>query len=401
MKILHTADWHLGKKLDNFSRFEEQVEVLEEIINIADQQQVDLVLIAGDLFDNFHPSTEAIDLFYKTLQRLSNNGQRPIVAIAGNHDSPYFIDAPNPLAKACGIVLIGHPNTEIPPFEMEHFAITKSAPGFVEIQLKNQPFPIRLLHTPYANEARLKQYLGEEKESELNQILANNWKNLADQFCDSQGVNLLMAHLYMNKRGAELLEEPEGEKPIKIGNADMIFSDAIPPQIQYTALGHLHGFRNIGTQEQPVIYASSPLCYSFSEAGQQKYVSLIQIDVNLKLTHDKIPLTKGKPLHRKTFSNIETAVNWLEENQNSLVELTLESDTFLKAEERKALYQAHQGIIHLIPKLKNTSLEENSSKEITFIDHPQKMFIDYFKSKNAGQEPNDEIISLFNEILNS
>jgi exonuclease SbcD len=401
MKILHTADWHLGKRLDNFSRFEEQVLVLDEIISIADEQEVDMILIAGDLFDNFNPSTEAIELFYKTLKRLTLNGKRPVIAIAGNHDSPSFIDAPDPLARECGIILIGYPNTQIQPLTLPDFSITKSAPGFFEIQLKNHPLPVRILHTPYANETRLKQFLGENKEEELNAVLAENWRNLAETYGDDSGVNLLMAHLYMNKRGTELLEEPEGEKPIKIGNADMIYSDAIPPQIQYSALGHLHGFRNIGTPEKPVIYSSSPLCYSFSEAGQTKYVSLISIDENRNLSFEKVELKSGKPLHRKTFSDIESTINWLEENQNALVELTLESDTFLKAEERKALYQAHQGIIHLIPKVRNAENSADETKTINLNQDRKDLFRDYFKSKNGGQEPNDEIMHLFNEILNA
>jgi exonuclease SbcD len=401
MKILHTADWHLGKRLDNFSRFEEQVSVLEEIISIADEEKVDIVLIAGDLFDNFNPSTEAIELFYKILKRLTLNGKRPVIAIAGNHDSPSFIDAPDPLARECGIILIGYPNTQIQLLTLPDFSITKSAPGFFEIQLKNHPLPVRILHTPYANETRLKQYLGEDKEDELNAVLAENWRNLAENYCDDSGVNLLMAHLYMNKRGAEILEEPEGEKPIKIGNADMIYSDAIPPQIQYTALGHLHGFRNIGTPVKPVIYSSSPLCYSFSEAGQTKYVSLISIDENRNLSYEKVELKSGKPLHRKTFSDIESTINWLEENQNALVELTLECDTFLKAEERKALYQTHQGIIHLIPKVRNAENSADDTKTINLNQDRKDLFRDYFKSKNGGQEPNEEIMHLFNEILNA
>lgn len=401
MKILHTADWHLGKRLDNFSRFEEQVSVLDEIISIADEEKVDMVLIAGDLFDNFNPSTEAIELFYKTLKRLTLNGKRPVIAIAGNHDSPSFIDAPDPLARECGIILIGYPNSQIQGLTLPDFSITKSAPGFLEIQLKNQKYPIRILHTPYANETRLKLYLGEDKEEELNAVLAENWKNLAETYCDDSGVNLLMAHLYMNKRGTELLEEPEGEKPIKIGNADMIYSDAIPPQIQYTALGHLHGFRNIGTPEKPVIYSSSPLCYSFSEAGQTKYLSLISIDEKRNLSFGKVELKSGKPLHRKTFSDIESTIHWLVENQNALVELTLESDTFLKAEERKALYQAHQGIIHLIPKVRNAENTADETKTINLNQDRKDLFRDYFKSKNGGQEPNDEIMHLFNEILNA
>lgn len=401
IKILHTADWHLGKKLDSFSRLEEQILVMNEIIEIADQQQVDLVLIAGDLFDNFNPSVEAVELFYKTLKRLSNNGKRPVVAISGNHDSPSLIDAPDPLARECGIILIGYPNAKIQEFELNDFKILKSVEGMIELKLNSFDYPIRIIHTPYANEIRLKQYFGENKEDALNEVLATNWKNIADEYCDENGVNLLMAHLYMNQKGAEILEEPEGEKPIKIGNADMIFSEAIPPQIQYTALGHLHGFKNIGTEEKPVVYSSSPLCYSFSEAGQTKYVSVIEAEPNKTISYHKIELKHGKPLIRKTFDDINLAVEWLNENQNALVELTLESDSFLKADERKLIYQSHDGIIHLIPKVKNQEIETVEYKFADQTKDMKELFADYFKSKNGNQEPNDEIKDLFNEILNS
>ena len=400
MKILHTADWHLGKRLDRFSRLEEQILVMNEIVEIANEQHVNLVLIAGDLFDNFNPGVEATELFYKTLKRLSLNGKRPVVAISGNHDSPNLIDAPDPLARECGIILIGHPKAEVSPFEVEGFKIKQSAPGFIEIQLKNQDFPVRILHTPYANEIRLKEYFGENKEEELSNVLAENWKTLADDFCDQKGVNLLTAHLYMNKKGAPLLEEPEGEKPIKIGNADLIYSDIIPAQIQYTALGHLHGCRNIGTEDKPVVYASSPLCYSFSEAGQTKYISIIDAQPKQKVSFERIPLQNGKSLARKTFNNVETAVEWLTENQNSLVELTLESETFLTAEERKRIYQTHHGIVHLIPKVRNQEFNENELRTVNLNQDIQSLFKDYFKSKNNGQEANDDLINLFNEIKN-
>ncbi|QES92838.1 exonuclease subunit SbcD [Empedobacter brevis] len=401
MRILHTADWHLGKKLDSFSRLEEQILVMNEIVEIANEQQVDLVLIAGDLFDNFNPSVEAVELFYKTLKRLSDNGKRPVIAISGNHDSPSLIDAPDPLARECGIILIGYPNAKVQEFEVTGFQLIKSVEGMIELKLNSFDFPIRILHTAYANEARLKQYLGEKKEDALNEILAVNWKNNADEYCDESGVNLLMAHLYMNKKGEEILEEPEGEKPIKIGNADLVFSEAIPSQIQYTALGHLHGFRNIGTEEKPVVYSSSPLCYSFSEAGQTKYVSIVDAQPDQTVAYNKIELKNGKPLIRKTFDSVDKALEWLNDNQNALVELTLESESFLKAEDRKLIYQAHSGIVHLIPKVKNQEIEAVEYKFADQTKDMKELFVDYFKSKNGNQEPNEELKELFNEILNN
>lgn len=399
MKILHTADWHLGKKLDHFSRIEEQKLVMQDIVDIADSQNVDIVIVAGDLFDTINPSTDAVELFYKTLKQLSKNGNRPVLAIAGNHDSPSLIDAPDPLARVSGIFLVGYPNAIINNTDSEHFKISKTDKGFVEFQLNQYDYPIRILHTAYANEVRLKQALGENKEDALNEVLAENWNNLALQYCDNKGVNILTAHLYMNKKGAEILEEPDGEKPIKIGNADMIYSEAIPEQIQYTALGHIHRYQNIGTKEKPVIYSSSPLCYSFSEAGQTKYVQIINAEPNQNVQVEKMVLQNGKPLCRVTFNSVEKAMDWLTENQNALVELTLESDSYLKAEERKRLYQSHQGIIHLNRK---TLTEPNSTTENNQINLNQNLpdlFKDYFKTKNNGQEPNDDIMNLLNEII--
>lgn len=401
MKILHTADWHLGKRLDSFSRMDEQLLVMEEIIQLADQQEVDLVLIAGDLFDTFNPGVEAIELFYKTIKRLAKNGTRPVIAIAGNHDSPNLIDAPDPLARASGIILIGHPNAVVTPFTAEGFSVLRSDNGFIELSLEGYNYPIRILHTAYANEIRLKQYLGEDKEVQLNKALADNWQKLAETYCDEKGVNILTAHLYMNKIGSPLIDEPDGEKPIKIGNADLIYSESIPAQIQYTALGHIHGFKNIGSPEKPVVYASSPLCYSFAEAGQTKYVSIVNAVPSANVTFERIALQQGKPLVRKSFDDIDQCLTWLSEHQETLVELTLKSETFLKAEDRKLIYQTHPGIVYLIPVVQHDKQNPLDAKEINLTQDISALFQDYFKSKNANQAPNDDILNLFREILNS
>ena len=99
MKILHTADWHLGKRLDRFDRLPEQKQVLEEIIEIANRENPDVVLVAGDLFDTFNPPVEAVELLYRTLRQLSADGKRAVIAIAGNHDSPERVEVPDIFAR--------------------------------------------------------------------------------------------------------------------------------------------------------------------------------------------------------------------------------------------------------------------------------------------------------------
>jgi exonuclease SbcD len=401
IKILHTADWHLGKRLNHFSRFSEQKEVLEEIIEIADREQVDMILIAGDLFDAFNPPTESLELFYKTLKTLSNHGKRPVIAIAGNHDSPDRIDAPDPLARACGILLFGHPNTKMPLFSLPNcFEIVTSEEGFISIQLANYPHPIRIITTAFANENRLKTYFENEDETEaLNEILSKKWCALADQYCDEKGINLLMTHLYMMQRNGEILEEPDGEKPLKLGTSSIVYTDAIPSQIQYTALGHLHRYQNIGNKNKPVIYSSSPLSYSFSEAGQTKQVVLIEAQPN-QLNYTPIPLQSGRILHRKTFNNVDEAVQWLHEHPNTLVELTLVSDTFLEAATLKRLHQAHDGIIHIIPVISNENENDQNIEKVNLNQDMQGLFADFFASKNAGITPDETIMNLFKEIIN-
>ncbi|MBP4142125.1 exonuclease subunit SbcD [Flavobacterium sp. P4023] len=402
MKILHTADWHLGKKLDHFSRLEEQKKVMNEICEVAEDQLADVVIVAGDLFDTFNPPVEAVDLLYKTLKRLTNNGKRPVIAIAGNHDSPDRIDSPNPLARECGILFVGNPDVTIPRIKIENgFEITQSENGFIEIKLPQFDYPIRVITTPYANEMRLKTYLGaDNKEQQLNDLLQDSWAMLANKYCDNKGVNILTTHLYMLKRGGEILEEPDGEKPLRIGNADIVYTDCIPEQMQYTALGHLHRFQNVGGHSSPVVYSSSPLSYSFSEAGQDKKVVLIDVEPNKAVKFTAIPLKSGRVLHRKRFESIDDAVEWLLANPYCLIELTLVSDIFFTTQDLKRIHESHDGIIYIIPVVKKDSNQDLQIPKVNLEQDIQGLFTDFFKSKYK-QDPNEEVLDLFNEIVGS
>src|SRR5699024_3536555 len=148
MRILHTADWHLGKRLDFFSRLDEQGRVLDEIIHHAQTKKVDMVLIAGDLYDTFNPPNEAVELLYKSLKKLAQNGTVPVVAIAGNHDSPDRVNVADVLARENGIILIGNPTDKVPIFQLETgFGVRQTEPGFVELKLPQIDCPVRIIHT--------------------------------------------------------------------------------------------------------------------------------------------------------------------------------------------------------------------------------------------------------------
>jgi exonuclease SbcD len=403
MKILHTADWHLGKRLNEFSRIEEQREVLEEICQIAEQQDVDAVLIAGDLYDTFNPTNEAIELFYKMLHRLAAGGRRAVIGIAGNHDSPDRIDAPDPLARACGIILVGRPKALVKECKMESgLEVLHSEPGFVELRLPGHDYPLRLLLTPYASEATMRQHLGEEnKEEELRQTLQKHWQELANRHCDDKGVNMLMAHLYvMEKGGPEPEEDSEGEKPIlHMGGAQAIYTENIPQQMQYVALGHLHRYQYISKKPCPVVYSSSPLAYSFSEAHQPKFVMLLEAEPGKPVQVTPLRLEKGRTLVRKEFSGMEAALQWLHENPNTFIELTLESDTYIDAPSKKALLKAHDGIVSIIPKITGQKEVANPrAKQVKLQQSREELFRDYFQHRK-GQAPNEDLMALFKEII--
>lgn len=401
MRILHTADWHLGKKLEHYTRIEEQKEVLEEICTIANEEQVDMIIIAGDLYDKINPSTESQKLLFKTLKRLTNNGSRPVIAIAGNHDSPELFEAPDPLALECGIFLAAYPESEIPCLKLDSgVEILNSDKGFIELKLPKYDFPVRMILTPYANEYRLKKLIAkDEKEQGLREIIAHQWNQLAEKYCDNKGVNLLTAHLFVMKEGSKPEEEPEGEKPIMIGGASAIYTSLIPPQIQYTALGHLHRYQEIKGADCPVVYSSSPLAYSFAEANQVKKVVIIEVTPESKAELKAIDLKKGKKLLRNfKLKSVSEAINWLNENQDALVEIQIQKDAYLTGEEFQLLKHHHKGIVHIIPPDLNSESAKKNQQHIDLNKDINTLFEEYFEFRNNGQTLNEDLRNIFSEI---
>ncbi len=401
MKILHTADWHLGKRLDHFSRLEEQRAVMEEICELAEREQVDAVIVAGDLYDQFNPATEATELFYRTLKRLAGDGKRAVVGIAGNHDSPDRIEAPDPLARECGIILAGFPDTVVQPFALAGgIAVTRSGPGWIELKLPGTAVPLRLILAPFANEIRLRQFLGKDQAEGLRDALGEMWGRIADDIFDEEGVNMLVGHALVMRYGEAAPEEPEEEKPIStVGGAPDIFTSVFPEKTQYVALGHLHGYRVVQAEPFPVVYSSSPLAYSMSEAGQTKQVVLIDAEPGKPVQWRPVSLTSGKSLVRKRCASVDDAVLWLQENTGVWVELTVQTPTFLTSEERQRLFEVHTGIVTLIPEPIDTQ-DENlvSTRHIDLSKSIEALFADYFMQKQGLAVP-DRLMDLFREVL--
>ncbi|MGI6073824.1 MAG: metallophosphoesterase family protein [Fermentimonas sp.] len=401
MKILHTSDWHLGKKLDDFPRIDEQRIVMKEICEIAEQEQVDAVIVAGDLFDTFNPPAEATELFYKTLKKLSKDGQRPVIAIAGNHDSPDRIEAPDPLARECGIIFAGFPNSMVNTMELESgIKIVKRDEGFVELSLPQYDYPLRVLLTPYANEFRLRTFLGiDNSEEELRKILEESWQRICKEHCNDDGVNILVSHLFVNKRGVPLEEDLDEEKPIMLGGAQVIYTENIPQEMQYTALGHLHRMQAVDGNKM-VYYCGSPISYSFSEANQKKYVLIVDVEPGQRAEVRQKELINVRPVLRKRVHGMNEAIEWLRANPEALVELTLVTKDYLTAEMRKTLSEEHSSIVQIIPEIENIEAlkVKNDKDNLDLSKNIEELFIDYYRSVNKS-EPAEDIMKLFNEVL--
>lgn len=401
MKILHTADWHLGKKLEGFYRLQEQKDVLYEICTIAENEKVDAVLIAGDIFDTYNPPTEAIELFYRTVHNLANNATRLVLVIAGNHDSPDRIEAPETLAVQNGIFFIGYPDTELRRIKLDSgIEVLNSEPGYAEFSIPSCTEKLRIIFAPYANEYRLKKaFETEDHESEFSWLLEQKWKYLADKYCDNNGINILVSHHFFIAKGYKTLESTDEEKPIVfVGGTQAIDINCIPGQINYTALGHLHRQQNSGTAERNIYYSGSPLSYSFAEAEQEKFVLISGYSDNACTDVKKVALKCGKKLVKKKFENIDETLLWLAENTDKLVDITVKTDTFISSEDRKRMNAIHPGIISLQPELtigidgSGPEIDSDLNQDIA------SLFREYFRYRK-NIEPDGRIMDLFREII--
>jgi exonuclease SbcD len=156
----------------------------------------------------------------------------------------------------------------------------------------------------------------------------------------------------------------------------------------------------IDSQPCPVVYSGSPLAYSFAEANQDKYVFIIEAEINKPVHYTPIQLIQGKPLIRKRFDDIQQAVDWLIQNPDVWVELTIVSENYLTAIDRKLLYDSHKGIVTLIPEISSSKKEDNNENSaIDLSKNMDELFIDFFKNKKGGQAPNERLLSLYKEII--
>ena len=269
MKILHTSDWHLGRSLYGRQRYDEFEAFLDWLSETIWQHEVRTLLVSGDIFDNSTPSTRAQELYYRFLGRTIRSSCRHIVIVAGNHDSPAFLDAPQQLLKVLDIHVIGHGNHA----PEEEVLVLHDEYRNPELIVCAVPYlRDRDIRTSEAGES------ADRKEEKLLEGIRTHYANvtaLAEQKRQELGGDIpvvAMGHLFT--AGGQTIDG-DGVRELYVGSLAHVTAGIFPDNLDYVALGHLHVPQTVNHTDT-IRYSGSPLPMGFGEARQQKSVCLVE-----------------------------------------------------------------------------------------------------------------------------
>ena len=271
MRILHTSDWHLGRSLIGRRRYEEFDAFLSWLTETIAAEKIDVLIVAGDIFDTSLPSNRAQEQYYNFLTNLATKGVcKNIILVGGNHDSPSFLKAPSALLKALNIFMVG--------------SISENM-GDDVIVLNNGEKPLAIIcAVPYLRDRDIRQVETgesfEQKDAKLIDGIRRHYAeicNIAKQKRDELGGNIPIVttgHLFAS--GGQTIDG-DGVRELYIGSLAGIGADIFPEFVDYVALGHLHVPQKVGGFDK-IRYSGSPLAMGFGEAGQQKQVIIIDFE---------------------------------------------------------------------------------------------------------------------------
>lgn len=275
LTLLHTSDWHLGRRLYGKPRYDEFKQFLDWQLQTLREQKVDVLLIAGDIFDTTAPSNQAQNLYYDFLSQVCDTDCRHVIIVAGNHDSASFLEAPKQLLKAFNIHIIGS-MTDTPTDEVITLLDKAGQPELI------------VMAVPYLRDRDVRTVgHGErldDKERKLAQGIKAHYGQIAD-IAIAQQAQLkanykrtipIVATGHLFTVGGQTMEG-DGVRDLYVGSLGSIGAEIFHPQIDYVALGHLHIPQAVGGQPH-IRYAGSPIAMGFGESRQQKQVHLLRFD---------------------------------------------------------------------------------------------------------------------------
>lgn len=277
LTLLHTSDWHLGRRLYGKPRYDEFKQFLDWQLQTLREQKVDVLLIAGDIFDTTAPSNQAQNLYYDFLSQVCDTDCRHVIIVAGNHDSASFLEAPKQLLKSFNIHIIGS-MTDTPTDEV--ITLSDKA-GQAELIVMAVPYLRDRDVRTVGHGERL-----DDKERKLAQGIKAHYAQIAD-IAIAQQAQLkakykrtipIVATGHLFTVGGQTMEG-DGVRDLYVGSLGSIGAEIFHPQIDYVALGHLHIPQAVGGQPH-IRYAGSPIAMGFGESRQQKQVHLLRFDAD-------------------------------------------------------------------------------------------------------------------------
>ena len=377
MKILHTADWYLGANLEGKSRMEEQIAILDEIAMIADEQNVDVVLIAGDVFVNPNMPSYADHLFEKALIKLSKNGNRAVVAVSGNNDILERFVATREFALTQNCFLFNNLNTDFDEASIAQnkaIKLTDYGKGYIELTKNGEKVVIAFM--PYPS------FFGEEKSKTRDEAVVNKIKrllNLASVGFKNDSFNIVLGHFFV---------------PAKPGDKDDYFElpiDALPNGFDYAALGHVDEL-TVVSEEKNIYYPGATTNQYYQTKKQKNYVIVLDVNGKTIKTKQFIKLKTPKTMLKITASDYTDAVNKLNSCDADYVRLVIKT---LKKDEFKKLKDAY-------PNLTNVSMMpeklKSPNKNLSSSLNDEKVFSEFYK-KEYGKEPSSKLLSTFKAII--
>ena len=397
MKILHTSDWHLGKLLYNQDRHEEHQLFFKWLLQTINQEKIDILLVAGDIFDNATPSNEARSLYYNFLADLKSTHCKHIIITGGNHDSPSFLNAPKEILAALNITVVGNATEDI---NDEIIVINDTS---------NKPASI-ICAVPFLRERDISRFVeGEtfaDREERIAKSVAKHYSSIAEKALSIQqelGVKIpIIAMGHLSVVGGKR-QDDDGVRDTYIGSIGAVSSAIFPEVFEYVALGHYHIPSKI---KNNIYYSGSPLPMSFSEEGQQKTAVILDLSSDIKITTTHIPQFKKLVSVKGDKKNLENQIIALKEtNEETWIEVVytdsttpfngnfsqwvdeLVNDSTLKVLRKEDLYKT-QEILAL------TQVDKRLQQL-----NPTTVFEELLKEKNISEEERKELLPLYNQVV--
>jgi exonuclease SbcD len=315
MKVLHTADWHLGQKFFHRNRAQEHRAALDWLVQYIIKEEVELLIVAGDIFDTDSPPNYARKLYFDFLKQLVNTCCEDIVIVAGNHDSANMLDAAKELFKLLNVHVVGHISED-------------RAAQIIEIRDKEEGALKAVVGAvPYLRDKDIRKSISgetyEERVENLRSGVQQHYQEIETALKPYQSKNIpviVTGHLYA--AGGDREDRPNS---IHIGSLDIIKAESFSEDFDYVALGHLHRYQQID-KSRNIWYSGALIPLDFSELNYAQVVRIIEFDAKIILRQQsiKIPLKRKLRAYKGTLEEIKDKLS----NLNHEVEL----DTWLKIE---------------------------------------------------------------------